>query len=1098
MQNDPELLTVTHGGIQTVPRADFTASPQIVYLDFDGAVTSYVNADLGVAIGGITVEPSGFGDDVTATIAAFLNGMFDDVVFTTELPSDGAFSTIYIGVASAFDEYGDFLGLAETIDSDNRIHDDNAFVLLDSSATAELVVSVIVHETEHIVHGMDHGGEGLARYADIIIKKGQVSSGLTIENDNLTVYSGGTAVGNTVNGGGTLNVDGGGTAVSTTVNEHGELWVFSGGTAVSTTVNYLGYLNVSSGGTAIGTTVNYFGDLNVSSGGTAVGTTLNSRQAHLWVSSGGTAIGTTVNSGGSLAVDRDGTAIGTTVNSGFLFLTGRAFDTTVNLGGQLWVHSGGTITGQTTFKGNAMVYVYSGGKITGRTTFEDWASFFVSGGAIFDFDISDISPFDNALVNNFYIVMGQPFSFTLTVSDWQAKGVYRLADGAGDFDKTVTVVDTLGAELGTLTVGGTLKKGKAEYTLAKSDDSLTVTVDVNTFTGDLDYEKNITDEILASGVNVNEGGILNLLSGGIAVSTTVNDGGNLNVRSGGTAVSTTVNYLGEMTVFDGGTAKETTVNSRGKIFVESGGSVENTTVNSSGWLYVSGGGSVDGTTVNQMGSAIVYADGVASGATVNYEGYLRVDQGGTAHDVVENGGGVFVNDDADATFKPNVFSGLEMTANYTTATVHSGTTANNTTLNGSGVKLEVYNGGTAIDTTVQNGWLEVRGGTAESVAVGSGGSLWLYPDARLTGQMTFEEGAVVIANGAVIDFDISAQSPDNAPLVNDLSLIKGTPSFTITVAESQAEGKYVLAGGTASFDKTLTVFTAEGETLGTITVGDTNVSIGEQVYSLVVSDGQLLFTVGELDTTPPNAPLATASTDKPTNQSVTVTATFSDDSVKKEYSLDNNTWKTYPSKGVKMADNGTVWFRGTDAAGNVSDVTSYKVANIDKVPPAAPTVSADITTPTNGFVTVTPVFSDDSIQRQVSLDGGVEWVGNIEQIVMTANGWVYFRGIDAAGNISETTGYEVTNIDILPPDAPVATASTTAPTNQSVTVTATFSDDSVKKQYSLNNKKWNTYKKGIVLTENCTVWFRSMDEAGNVSEVTSYEVTNIDKEPPAE
>ena len=112
MQSATNLTTVTDGSILTVPTEDITVSPQLVYLDFDGAVASYVNADLGIAIGDITVESSGFGENDIATIVASLNGMFDDVVFTSELPSDGAFSTVYVGVTSAFDEYGSFLGAA--------------------------------------------------------------------------------------------------------------------------------------------------------------------------------------------------------------------------------------------------------------------------------------------------------------------------------------------------------------------------------------------------------------------------------------------------------------------------------------------------------------------------------------------------------------------------------------------------------------------------------------------------------------------------------------------------------------------------------------------------------------------------------------------------------------------------------------------------------------------------------------------------------------------------------------------------------------------------------------------------------------------------
>ena len=77
----------------------------------------------------------------------------------------------------------------------------------------------------------------------------------------------------------------------------------------------------------------------------------------------------------------------------------------------------------------------------------------------------------------------------------------------------------------------------------------------------------------------------------------------------------------------------------------------------------------------------------------------------------------------------------------------------------------------------------------------------------------------------------------------------------------------------------------------------------------------------------------------PTNKSVVVTAAFSQDAVLKEYSLDNKTWQTYTA-GVVMTANGTVYFRAADAAGNVSDVTSFVVENIDKVAQAKPAGTA--------------------------------------------------------------------------------------------------------------------------------------------------------------
>ena len=217
-----EMLCMLNGGIQTVIPQQ--TAPQLVYLDFDGAATSYVNSDLGVAIDSVTVEDSGFGDYDIALIIDALNGMFDDVSFTSELPSDGEFSTIYIGLTSAFDEYGAFLGLAETIDSGNQIRDDNAFVLLDSSANAELVVSVIAHETEHIVHGMDHGGNGLDRFANDIVGSGEVL------NEYLVAWN-------------QLNVESGGVANSCNVTEYGNFIIETGGVANDTVVVGDGYMS---------------------------------------------------------------------------------------------------------------------------------------------------------------------------------------------------------------------------------------------------------------------------------------------------------------------------------------------------------------------------------------------------------------------------------------------------------------------------------------------------------------------------------------------------------------------------------------------------------------------------------------------------------------------------------------------------------------------------------------------------------------------------------------------------------------------------------------------------------------------------------------
>ena len=61
-----------------------------------------------------------------------------------------------------------------------------------------------------------------------------------------------------------------------------------------------------------------------------------------------------------------------------------------------------------------------------------------------------------------------------------------------------------------------------------------------------------------------------------------------------------------------------------------------------------------------------------------------------------------------------------------------------------------------------------------------------------------------------------------------------------------------------------------------------------------------------------------------TNGDVLVSAVFSEDSAMKEYSLDGQTWQAYVG-AVKFTDNGSVFFRGTDEAGNISEVTNFVV-----------------------------------------------------------------------------------------------------------------------------------------------------------------------------
>ena len=307
---------------------------------------------------------------------------------------------------------------------------------------------------------------------------------------------------------------------------------------------------------------------------------------------------------------------------------------------------------------------------------------------------------------------------------------------------------------------------------------------------------------------------------------------------------------------------------------------------------------------------------------------------------------------------------------------------------------------------------------------------------------------------------------------------------------------------TASTDAGLKLYynTESADYAGTWTEYTDEISVNENAtYYFKATDaagnvGTASITFANIDKVAPEAPTASADITDPTNGDVTVTAVFSDDSAVKEYSLDGQTWSAY-TQGIVLSDNGTVSFRGTDAAGNISDVATYEVTNIDKVAPDAPTASADITEPTNQNVTISAVFSDDSAVKEYSLDGQT-WSAYTEPVVLSDNGTVSFRGTDAAGNVSDVVTYEVTNIDKVAPAAPTVSADITDPTNQNVTVSAVFSDDTAVKEYSLDGQTWSEYTQGVVLSENGTVSFRGTDAAGNVSDVATCEVTNIDKVAP--
>ncbi|SHH10611.1 Ig-like domain-containing protein [Desulfosporosinus lacus] len=96
--------------------------------------------------------------------------------------------------------------------------------------------------------------------------------------------------------------------------------------------------------------------------------------------------------------------------------------------------------------------------------------------------------------------------------------------------------------------------------------------------------------------------------------------------------------------------------------------------------------------------------------------------------------------------------------------------------------------------------------------------------------------------------------------------------------------------------------------------------------------------------------------EEPTNQDVTVTIYYPDDSSVKEYKLNDGEWLPYESP-VIVPENLSIYARSSDGI-NYSNTVSLVIDNIDKAPPSvnAPTATADST----NQITVTPDAADDA------------------------------------------------------------------------------------------------------------------------------------------
>ena len=823
---------------------------------------------------------------------------------------------------------------------------------------------------------------------------------------------------------GSMYIYSGGVANSTSVQERGSMYIYSGGTANSTTVNPYGFMSISSGGVANSTTI-FRGSMYIYSGGVANSTTVKS-YGSMYIYSGGTANSTTVNSSSYMFISSGGVANSTTVNDwGSMFISsgGVANSTTVNYCGKMYISSGGVANSTTISRGG--MSISSGGIHRGSLITDDQVS--ASEGAVIDFTVFDRTASDGYLINNLTLIKGAP-TYTITVSADQADGTYKLAQGANDFTGTISIGDER-INYGTITVNGEdFIYGAKTFSLDQADGNLTLSVK---------NEMIVSNGGSFSNIFVSNGTSIGVTSGGTITSTTVSSGGSIAVTNSGIASNTVVSAGGNVVV-SGGSAIDTTVSSGGSMSVTSGGSADNIFIE--GTVTVSNGGIANSTTVNSDGRIYISSGGTANSTTVNSGGNMHIVSGGTANMIKENGGCVYVEDGANVLFTPNVLSGFVLENGN--ATLHSGTVAD--------------------DITV------------------SQGTLFIYDSGKLTGTVQLSDGAAITAySGSIIDFNVSDRSADDSYLINNLSLITGTPTYTITVSADQADGTYKLAQGAEDFAGSITI--GDGSTnYGTLAVNDNALVYNNTSYTLNEIDGDLTLTIAPSDVIPPELNISGVP-ENWTNEDITLYVS-ANESCLIEYQIGDGIWTEYSDSGILITANTSINFRATDAAGNVTE-KSVVVDKIDKVAPTLE-ISGNATDWTNQDVILNANVSDGTVEYF----NGTEWVAG-NSLTVTENGTYQFRVTDAAGNITEKS-VVVDKIDKVAPTLEIS-GNATEWTNQDVILNANVSDGTVE---YFNGSEWIEGNK-LTVGENGTYQFRVTDAAGNITE-KSVVVDKIDKVAP--
>ncbi|WP_025677245.1 OmpL47-type beta-barrel domain-containing protein [Paenibacillus polymyxa] len=224
-----------------------------------------------------------------------------------------------------------------------------------------------------------------------------------------------------------------------------------------------------------------------------------------------------------------------------------------------------------------------------------------------------------------------------------------------------------------------------------------------------------------------------------------------------------------------------------------------------------------------------------------------------------------------------------------------------------------------------------------------------------------------------------------------------------------------------------------------------------------------------------------------------------------EYSLNGGAFQRYTGPfTVDGHGNNTIYARTVDLKNQKSDLSSA-IVRIDKTAPNPPKIQ--VTGNSTDYAISLEAGSDDfsGISRtQYRIEGAVNqgWQDYYGVFHINQNGQstVYARSIDNVGNVSQEVSKDVL-IDNIAPDRPNILVNNINWASNDKQFTVQDGHDSggsgvLKSQYKIGDGAWVDYVGPVIVSqENVKIYARTIDRAGNISQVTEAN-SNIDKTPP--